>query len=162
MTDTARSPWSLLWAFIPVPPEEGRINRRNTIFRNGSRVRVGKAAGYASFVTQVAYHCQRARAQQGVATIRTGALDVWITLFVGSIRRRRLPGVAVPILDVDAPIKGVLDGMARGGVFDDDARVVSLSVKKCFPIPPQAPGIQVEVRTAPWSQDHRGRGTVAP
>lgn len=115
---------------IDARPGQGRINGRAKMQARGGKRRIGKSDAYRGFVGAVA---RAAEAQRGkVETFRSGVLAVAITIYCETQRHLdRLPaGYELGELDVDAPIKAILDGLQAGRLVDDDVRIAEVHVRK--------------------------------
>jgi len=52
-------------------------------------------------------------------------------------QHRQGPAIGLPLGDVDAPVKGILDALGEAGLFGDDAQVVQMHVEKRLSIVPR-------------------------
>lgn len=121
--------WNLI---IPVSPGTGRQNAR---YAGGMRL----SKGYKGFLGSVK-----------AAVIASGIpLPLPITCVGVSVtaywprQHRQPPLVGIPFGDIDAPLKGLLDGLEKAGVYTDDSCIVALTVHKQYDA--KQPRLEVEL-----------------
>ena len=73
-----------------------------------------------------------------------GPVTVTITSWWPRVHRTG-PAAGMPIGDVDAPVKAVLDALARGGALKDDSQVAIVVASKMIAFPGEAARIDVTV-----------------
>jgi len=105
---------------VPGNPWQGAVNRRDraAVSRSGKPYN-RKQPGFRAYQDRVAQSAQQASVAQRVA-FGSELVRVWITLGVPDRRCR----------DLDGPVKAILDGLTQGGVWDDDAQVWDMRVRK--------------------------------
>ncbi|HUV47467.1 MAG TPA: RusA family crossover junction endodeoxyribonuclease [Actinomycetes bacterium] len=144
-----------LRVFIPGNPGDGAINGAYLSTRRMSKkkgkmvpVRVKTDRGQ-SFSARAKAAILHAMAEDPVAAAAAGdAGTLAVTMVVSWPRQRHLSGAHdLAMGDVDAPVKATLDALEKSGLVDDDARVVSLSVRKM--INRLSPGIELTIEPAP-------------
>lgn len=108
--------WNLT---IPVPPGTGRQNAR---YAGGMRL----SKGYKSFLDSVKAAVIFSEIPRPLPTSCVGVsvIAYWPR------QHRKPPLVGVPFGDIDAPLKGLLDGLEKAGVYTDDSCVIALTVHK--------------------------------
>ena len=117
---------------IPLSPGVGRQNARYA-----GKMRLSKQ--YRTFLDGIRYAALQAKIPLPVpcSTVGVSVVAYWP-------RRHRQSGLeGVPYGDVDAPIKGVLDGLEKAGVYTNDACVLALTVHKKYDA--AHPRVEVEI-----------------
>lgn len=118
---------------VRVDPALGRINGRTKLATagRGGRVFAKTSDPYREYKGAISLGAAAMR-KRGYPRLDAGILACAITFY--SKRQRHLEnlpgGCALPLLDCDATIKATLDGLAKGGLIDDDARIVEQHVRK--------------------------------
>ncbi len=123
---------------VSLSPGDLRVNNawRATGDRHGRKMRMYKTAEYRQAQAKV---CDAARKAADGWTLE-GPIHVHLTVFCPRLHRTGAPE-GLPMLDVDACTKGVLDALETARVLEDDAQVMLLTSSKVYQ--PAAPGIYV-------------------
>lgn len=107
---------------IPGNPWAGAINRRDRAgVTRGGRLFNRKQPGFTAYQATVEQWARQAARLQGV---RFGPALVRVTIVLGVPDRRRR--------DLDGPIKAILDGCTKAGIWADDSQVWRLAVEKAM------------------------------
>lgn len=133
---------------IPGIASDGCINGRAVLrkAKGSRRFTIGKSDEYTSYMDRVALAAKQQMVRDGPPCFEA-MLGVSMWVFHPKARRPdSLPGIprdVVPNLDVDSVVKAVLDGLQQAGVYDDDARIMTLEVNKR--LDREDPRVEVEV-----------------
>lgn len=129
---------------IVVEMDPGRlaVNRAwRAVKRRDGSLGVAKSARYRTARAEFGEAVMLKAAAEGLKPL-TGPLSATVVAFWPRTHREG-PALGTAVGDVDAPLKGVLDGLEDGGIFADDAQVVQARIEKR--IDPHHPRIVVWV-----------------
>ncbi len=108
---------------LTVPGPVPRKNRRHGLTVRNGKPRAFTSSAYAKWIRLL----QTAAA--GWPRIASGAWLCRIEIFHANLRHL---DVKLPLVDVDAPISCVLDGMQKAGLLDDDVRIAGVYAVKHY------------------------------
>jgi Holliday junction resolvase RusA-like endonuclease len=111
---------------VDLAPGDLRINAKAQIRKTARGYRIGNSRLYRS---AKAYAAQCLRVQWAGREPLQGPLSVLIVEEWPRLHRQG-PAYGLPLGDLDAPLKGILDALEAAGVVGDDAQVVELRVSK--------------------------------
>lgn len=142
--------------WVDIIPGDGAINRKAKLLKIAGRYQVGAEAKYKRYKRDIAKAASRMKPVDGFvrasfifhAKTRSGLVclpdEKVVKIEAKDIKKTDCAYTS--LMDVDAPTKATLDGLADGGLFRDDVVVVELELRKRVAAH-RAEGVSIEVST---------------